>query len=432
MKLRAEAPTLLRVIDTRRFASAIFNTIVGAGIFGLPGVVAGLIGTGAPVAYLACTGATLLVALSYASVGSRVAGAGGSYAYITAAMGAPVGAVGGVLAWLSDVLASAGVAAGLSAAVATQLPLADGGIGRGLVLGVVIGVIATVNIRGVRQGAAFVEGMTILKLTPLLLFIVVGASLMTWDSRLLPTWPTVDVLGRTMLVLMFAYSGAESAMSLSGEIVRPERTVPRALLLALAAVSLLYSGVHTVAFGGLGDALAQSTVTPLADAGGRLAGPWLKTVMLAATVVSMLGYLSAVLMSSPRLLYSMAAGGLLPKPLAAVHPRFRTPWVAILVQNAVVFFAAMTGSFASLVPLASVAVLTLYLMVAVSAVILQRRPGQPTGAFTVPLAVPVGAALLMIGMLSTATLKEWALQSAVVVATLVLVFVRRRALDSAA
>src|SRR6188768_2383705 len=178
-------------------------------------------------------------------------------------MGAPAGAVGGVLAWLSDVLASAGVAAGLSAAVATQLPLASGGSGRGLVLGVVIGVIAAVNIRGVRQGAAFVEGMTILKLTPLLLFILVGASLMTWDRRLLPTWPAVEVLGRTMLVLMFAYSGAESAMSLSGELVRPERTVPRGLLLALAAVSLLYSGVHTVAFGGLGDALAQSTVTPL-------------------------------------------------------------------------------------------------------------------------------------------------------------------------
>ena len=142
--------------------------------------------------------------------------------------------MGGVLAWLSDVLASAGVAAGLSAALATYLPLAGDGIGRGLVLGVVIGSIAAINIRGVRQGAAFVEGMTIVKLLPLLLFVVVGASLMTWDRRLLPTWPTVDVLGRTMLVLMFAYSGAESAMSLSGEIERPERTVPRALLMALA------------------------------------------------------------------------------------------------------------------------------------------------------------------------------------------------------
>jgi APA family basic amino acid/polyamine antiporter len=419
-----EAPTLLRVIGTRRFAAAIFNTIVGAGIFGLPGVIAGLIGRGAPVAYLACTGATLLVALSYASVGSRISGAGGSYAYIKEAMGPAVGAVGGVLAWLSDVLASAGVAAGFAAALAMYLPIADAGVGRGLVMGTVIASIAAINIRGVRQGAAFVEGMTVAKLLPLLLFIVVGASLMTWDQRVLPTWPTFDVLGRTMLVLMFAYSGAESAMSLSGEIERPERTVPRALLMSLAAISLLYSSVHIVAFGGLGDTLAQSTAAPLADAGARLAGPWLRTVMLVATLVSMLGYLSAVLMSTPRLLYSMAAGGLLPSALAVVHPRFRTPWVAIVVQNVIVFVAALTGSFASLVPLASVSVLTLYLMVAVSAVILQRRPSQPAGAFTVPAAVPVGAALLMLWMLSTATPKEFLIQGVVVVATLVLVFVR--------
>jgi amino acid transporter len=425
--VKADSPTLLRVIGTRRFASTIFNTIVGAGIFALPGVIAGLIGTGAPVAYLACTGATLLVALSYASVGSRVSGAGGNYAYVTAAFGPAAGAVGGVLAWLSDVLASASVAAGLAAALAIYVPSAGDGLGRALLMILVIGSIAAINIRGVRQGAAFVEGITVVKLLPLLLFVVVGASLMTWDRRLLPTWPTVDVMGRTMLVLMFAYSGAESAMSLSGEIVRPERTVPRALLVSLAAVSLLYSSVHVVAFGGLGDALALSTTAPLADAAGRLAGSWLRTVLLLGTIASMLGYLSAVLMSSPRLLYSMADGGLLPKALATVHPRFRTPWVAIVVQNFVVFFAALTGSFASLVPLASVAVLTLYLMVAVSALRLQLRPHQPEGAFTVPAAVPVGAVLLMLWMLSTATPKEFLLQGVVVLATLVLVFVRRRA-----
>ena len=176
----------------------------------------------------------------------------------------------------------------------------------------VIAVIAAINIRGVRQGAAVVEGMTVAKLVPLLLFILVGASLMTWDARLLPSLPTVDVLGRTMLVLMFAFSGAESALSLSGEVERPERTVPRALLMALAGISLLYSSVHIVAFGALGQGLAASTAAPLADAGGQLAGSWLRNVMLAGTIVSMLGYLSASLMSQPRLLYSLAAGGLLP------------------------------------------------------------------------------------------------------------------------
>ena len=296
--LAGDPPTLLRVVGTRHLASTIFNTIVGAGIFALPGVIAGLIGTGAPVAYLACTGATLLVALSYASAGSRVSKAGGSYAYVAAGLGPWTGAVGGVLAWLADTLAAASVSAGLGAAITAYLPIASGGIARVLVMTLVIGFIAAINIRGVRKGATFVEGVTIAKVIPLLLFVVAGAALMSWDTRLWPTWPTVDVLGRTMLVLMFAFSGCESALSLSGEVERPERTVPRALLMALAAVSVLYSSVHLVAFGALGGGLASSTAAPLADAGGQLGGPWLRAVMLAGTVVSMLGYLSAALMSS--------------------------------------------------------------------------------------------------------------------------------------
>ena len=96
--------------------------------------------------------------------------------------------------------------------------------------------------------------------------------------------------------------------------------------------------------------------------------------MLGATILSMLGYLSAALMSQPRLLYSLAVGGgLLPAWLTAIHPRFRTPWIAIAVQNAIVLAAALSGSFAVLVPLASVAILTVYLMVALSALVMQRR-----------------------------------------------------------
>ena len=428
----ADSPALLRVVDTRRLAVTIFNTVVGAGIFALPGVIAGLIGTAAPAAYIACTGAVALVALSYAAAGSRVSKAGGSYAYVAAGLGPPAGAIGGVLAWLADTLAAASVAAGLMAALAAYLPLAGAGIGRAVLMTAIIGTIAAINLRGVRQGAAFVEGVTVVKLIPLLLFVVAGAALMNWDARLWPTWPTPDVLGRTMLVLMFAFSGAETALSLSGEVDRPDRTVPRALLMALASISLLYSSVHLVAFGALGDGLASSTAAPLADAGGRLAGPWLRTVMLLGTILSMLGYLSASLMSQPRLLYSLAAGGLLPSFLTAIHSRFHTPWIAILAQNLIVLLAALSGSFAVLVPMASVAILAVYLMVALSALRLQRQPAQPPGAFTVPAAVPVGAAAVSLWMLSNARPDELALQAVVIVVAVVLVIVRRRALRAAA
>ena len=162
----------------------------------------------------------------------------------------------------------------------------------------------------------------------------------------------------------------------------------------------------------------------------RLAGPWLGNVMLAGTIVSMLGYLSASLMSQPRLLYSLGAGGLLPASLTSIHPRFRTPWIAIVVQNGIVLAAALSGSFAVLVPLASVAILAVYMMVALSAIVMQRRAWQPAGAFTVPTAVPVGAVLLSVWMLSAARPDELLLQVVVVVAAIVLAIVRRRALSN--
>ena len=248
----------------------------------------------------------------------------------------------------------------------------------------------------------------------------------------MPTAPTVDVLGRTMLVLMFAFSGAETALSLSGEVDRPERTVPRALLAALAGISLLYSSVHIVAFGALGQDWRRQPPRRLPMRAGNWRAPGLRNVMLAGTIVSMLGYLSASLMSQPRLLYSLGAGGLLPASLTSIHPRFRTPWIAIVVQNAIVLAAALSGSFAVLVPLASVAILAVYLMVALSAIVMQRRAVQPPGAFTVPTAVPVGAVLLSVWMLSNARPDELVLQAVVIVAAAALAIARRRALVASA
>ena len=361
--------TLLRVVGTRRLAATIFNTVVGAGIFALPGVIAGLSGTAAPIAYLACTGAILLVALSYASAGSRVSKAGGSYAYIAAGLGPMVGAIGGVLAWLADTLAAASVAAGLMSALGAYLPLAAAGIGRALCDGDGDRRSSrAINIRGVRQGATVVEGMTVAKLVPLLLFVLVGASLMTWDRRLMPTWPTVDVLGRTMLVLMFAFSGAETALSLSGEVDRPERTVPRALLMALAGISLLYSSVHIVAFGALGQGLATSTAAPLADAGAQTGGAvaWQRDAggdhRVDARVLERGAdepASPAVLAGRRRAAASVAHGD--PSALSHAVDRDRR------CRTRIVLAAALSGSFAVLVPLASVAILAVYLMVALSA-----------------------------------------------------------------
>ena len=415
----------MRAVSLKALSASIFNTIVGAGIFVLPATVAVLVGSGAPIAYLACAVAILFVTLSFAVAGSRVTEAGGSYAYIDAAFGPLAGFLGGVMIWLSDTLATSSVAAAFAAGVAAYAPMAGTPVGRTAVLALAIGGLALVNVRGVTYGARFVEAITIAKLAPLVLFVGVGLAL-RWHDVPLPTLPSVETLGRATLVLMFAFSGAESSMALSGEVVDPPRTIPRALLLSLALVTLLYALVHLVASVALGPALASSTAAPLADAAERLAGSSLRTVMLAGTLVSAFGYLSAVALATPRTLFAIGCGGVLPVGLGRVHPRFRTPHVAIATQAVITLGIAMSGTFDVLVPLASVAVLTLYLTVCLAAWQLARRNFGGDGTpFTVPTVVPFIGAALCLWLLWNAKANELEMEAGVLAAASALYLLRR-------
>ncbi len=419
----SDAPALLRELGSRRLAVGIFNTVVGAGIFVLPATVAGLAGASAPYAYLACTVAMLFVALSFAAAASRVPAAGGAYAFVHAGLGPWAGSVTGILQWLSDTLASASVAAAFAAAAGLVLPGAGGGIGRVALLVAVLGALAALNIRGIRQSAAFLEAITVVKVAPLLVFVLAGLGIAVAGTAA-PSPPTADVLGRTTLVLLFAFAGVESALALSGEVRDPARSIPRAVLAALGGISVLYILVHTVASAALGGALADTSAAPLAAAGDRIGGGVLRQTMLAATTISMFGYLSALATATPRLLYSMGAGGLLPSALGTVHAAFRTPSIAIVAQALLVVAIASTGSFAVLVPMASVAILTVYLMVCAAAIPLQRQ--QPGIGFSVPAAVPLLGMAVIVWMLANATWRELAIEAAVIVGATALHVARRK------
>jgi amino acid transporter len=139
----------------------------------------------------------------------------------------------------------------------------------------------------------------------------------------------------------------------------------------------------------------------------------------------MFGYLTALSTATPRLLYSMGARGLLPAALAHVNPTHRTPSVAIVTQAVIIVAVASTGSFAVLAPMASVAILTVYALVCVAAWRLQTiAPGQ--GRFTVPAWVPLAAIAVLLWMLANATLKELAIEGAVIAGASLLYWSRRR------
>ena len=416
---------LVRALGVRALAATTFNVIVGGGIFGLPSEVAQGLGAAAPLAYIVCAVAMGLIVLCFAEAGSRVSLSGGPYAYVEVALGGFVGFLSGALLWLVISFATAAVASVFVASLAAFLPSIGEQPGRTLVLAALFSLLAVINVRGVRQGTRLIEIVTVAKLVPLVALVVVGAFFVDPAQLAWERTPTIAQIGRTSIVLFFAYAGIESALVPGGEVKDPARTVPRALFIALIGVTVLYIAIQLVAQGILGPALATESA-PLTAAARRIAVPFGVLIGLGA-VISTFGHQSGMMLATPRVLFAFGRDGVLPSAFARVHPRFRTPHVAIITQALVCATLAITSSFARLAVLATVSTLALYLVCCIAAWILRQRDVRVEGAvpFKVPggAIVPVLAVAVIVWLLSSATVREFLVVSAVLVVAALLYIV---------
>ena len=362
---------LIRAVGPWPLAASIVSMIVGAGIFSVPAALAACVGPYAPVAFLACGFAVGAVAICFAEGGSRVPTSGGVYGVIEAAFGPLVGYVSGTLLWVCCVLACGAVAAALADVLASLFPPPlTGPIRAALIVGV-IGGIALVNIGGVVRGARLVSATTALKLVPLAIFIVAGVTAVHGSNFLRTVQPDAQGLGRALIFAVFALVGMETSLCASGEVVRPSRTIPRALIIAMVSTTILYVAIQVIAQGILGAALATSKA-PLADAMAQI-HPALRALMLAGTSLSMFGWLGSDILGSPRQLFAFARDGLLPRVLGRLHARSQAPHIAILCYAALAIVLALTGTFAELVVLSTLAVAVLYIAGCAASWVLARR-----------------------------------------------------------
>ena len=397
---------LLRTIGTRGLAANIINSVIGAGIFAVPGALAACIGPYAPLAFLVCGVAIGAVAICFAEGGSRMPTSGGPYGYVEAVFGPLAGFIAGTLLWLGNVLAGGGVVAALAEVAMSLLPPVFKAPAHAVVIVGVIGGVTLVNLGGVARGARLVDWATAVKLIPLAIFLVAGVAAIHRANFVQTVAPSTQGLGRAMILALFVLTGMEVSLSVSGEVKEPARTIPRALTIALVTVTLLYIAIQVIAQGILGASLSQSTV-PLADAMAKIS-PVLRVVLLAGTALSMLGWVSSDILGTPRILFAFGRDGLLPRVLGRVHPRTHVPHVAILCYAAVAIALALTGTFAELAVLATLASSALYAAGCVAAWWLARtgvaQAGTPLnfrwlGTATV---VGVGSMLLMIALASRA------------------------------
>jgi basic amino acid/polyamine antiporter, APA family len=417
---------LVRALGVWGLAAGIFNITVGGGIFALPANpdIAGRLGSAAPLAYLVVVVAFGLIVLTFAEVGSRVSLTGGPYAYAEVALGPFVAFLTGVMLWLLGFFATAAVSTVFAASAGRLIPVFDTPAGRTILLIAAYATVTVINILGVKQGTRLIAVVSVLKLAPLLLLATVGFFAVNPDNLVIESTPASADLMRASIVLVFAFSGLESALVPSGEVRDPARTVPRGIFLAMGGITILYIAIQLVAQGILGDSLS-GRATPLADAAEIALGPWGRTLLLVGVMVSTFGHLSGMTLAIPRATFAFARDGFLPDALARVHPRFHTPYIAIAAQSIITCALAIWASFGFLAVVANVAALLVYLMCAVAAIILRRRGVQAGGMpFKVPggPVVPVLAIVVIVGLLTSIRLNEWAVTLGVLAAAALVFF----------
>lgn len=414
--LKAGAPlqgeaALVRAVGSFALTAAVINVIVGGGIFRMPAALSMQMGAAAPLALIAGALAIVPVALCFAAVGSRVQVTGGPYSYLSATFGPFAGFIAGALMWISNFTSSAGVAAALSVQVASLVPALAPALPRAMLLTVVYLALFALNAFGVRLGARAITALAALKLTPLFALAALGMFFVDWRqvSFLPSAVPSWGALGASMALVMFAYSGMETALVPSGEVTDPARSVPRATLVAIGLVVLLYLGLQIVGQGVLGARLGASGV-PVADTAGALwsAG---RTVLLITAAVSMAGFLMGNLLGTSRLVFALGRDGYLPRAFGTVSAKHRVPLLALIVHAGLAWLLSLLGNFESLALISGGAISLVYGLVSAAAWRAQRRGLRERGApFVLPAGgmIPLLALVAMVLIVATLSGREWA------------------------
>jgi APA family basic amino acid/polyamine antiporter len=415
---------LIRAIGRWSLVALVVNSIIGSGVFGLPSTVAGIIGNYSPYAVLAAGAGMSVIIGCFAEVASRFQQAGGPYLYARVAFGRLMGIQTAWMLWLGQVAAPAANANLFVIYLGEFFPHANDPVPRALILTALVGLLTLINIRGVRAGAQVSNLFTAAKLVPLFAVIVLGLVVLQhhhWTIATAPiASPGTSQWLKAMLLLVFAYGGFETALAPMSEAKNPRRDAPFALFTALLLCTVLYALIQWVVVGVLPN--AGHSQRPLADVARIAVGPVGAALIAIGALISFYGYLSAKILAMPRVPFALAEQGDLPKAFAAVHRRFHTPYVSILVFAALVWGLALIGDFKWNVTLSAVARLLYYGVGCAALPILRRKNPEGAGAM---FHLPAGNFFAVLGVILCVILitRVDFGQSLILVATFTLAFV---------
>lgn len=351
---------LVRAVGLWGLVAMCINAVVGSGVFLLPTESYKLLGAFSLWAPLLFVIPVFILVLCFAEAASHFTEPGGAYLYARTAFGDFIGFETGWMNWIARVTSLASLSNGFVVSLARLYrPLGAGSLRASIIIGSLL-ILGAIHFVGVRYGAASIYVFTFGKLLPLVGFIVLALVLFRFNP--IPASMTLPPRGTdwsaAALFMLFAYAGFENLGVPAGEFKNPRKDLPKALLLGTLAIAAIYVLTQLGAMSALPD--LSKTETPIADAAAALIGTAGAVIITLGALLSMAGTNSGTVFEGSRMLYALSLDRRR-NPISYVHPKFRTPTVAIVVHVLVATVLALGGSFATLALISTVARLTTYL-----------------------------------------------------------------------
>jgi APA family basic amino acid/polyamine antiporter len=398
---------LTRSLTRLNATAMVAGTIIGASIFVQPSEIARHLDTPASImlAWAACGLLTLFGAFICAELASAYPQPGGVYVFLREAFSPLAGFLWGwAMFWSvhSGIIAAIAVVFGRYAIV--LLPeSAQGDIGiRALAVAVIVA-LSVVNYVGVRAGGRLQTSLTIVKVAAIALLVVAG--FLVSGTATAVTVEPLDDPGVTPFVLamvagLFAFGGWHMVTYTAGETTMPARTIPVALVVGVLVVTACYIALNLVYLRLLPLEAVRSSTRIAADAADVIFGAGGAQLLSVLVILSAAGSLTGIILTGPRMYYAMANDGLAPRALTRIHPRFRTPSVAIVAQGIWASALAATGAYRELFTRVIYTEWLFFALMAAGLFVLRRRPDyQPpyrTWGYPLVPAIFIAASLFIV------------------------------------
>lgn len=386
----------------------VLNGLIGAGIFGLPGVLAQQAGMFSPWLFIIFGMMIIPVVLTFAVLASYFQSTGGPVVYASTAFGPMVGFQTGWLLYVGRVASFAGNINLMFDYISYMWNGASEPVIRAILILMVTGGLALINIMGIKRAIQAINFFTFLKIIPLLLMLLLGVQYVSPEGFLPHDLPKFDDLGSSVLLIMFAFIGFEAALVTAGETKNPKKTLPRALVVTVLIITIFYFAIQMIY---VSVNPTGSENAPLIELGKALLGPVGGIILILTAVFSICGNITGIMISGPRMTFAMAEENSLPPWFNKVHEKYRTPVNSIIFKAIFIYILAVSGTFIYLAIASTLTRMIAYIICISSLPFIDKKVDQETRDQALKLPgkyyIAFLGLLVCLGAISQATLNSW-------------------------